>query len=81
MPYLAVCKKCNYLVFADSKLILNHKLNQHSLSHNTNFSKIFNITVIGNAEYELIQQLSKTSDFWNTWRNLSKHLINLTQFL
>jgi len=71
MPFIAICTKCNHLLFDSSKDLLSELIELHKeKSHDGNCSfVVFRIT---NAQYKALKTSIKSPAFWNAFNNSRK---------
>ena len=88
MPFLARCRNCNYLIYAeDSHELIDGMLRHLSRSHGypyepftlglkvSHFSDLFEVSRIWHKTYRAISVASKSSRFWHTYRNARKIIL------
>ena len=75
MPFVARCKRCNFLMFAIDRKAIREKILEHvEKSHNweVDDEQDMTIMVISHEQYRKLKALAKNPKFWEAYRKSRK---------
>jgi len=76
MPFVARCYRCGHIETATTRYGINLDIEEHDLaSHLYHDRELWTVAIISNADYYMIQRLSKISTFWASQR-IPKRLLH-----
>jgi hypothetical protein len=76
MPFVARCFRCGHIETALSRWLINVCMEEHDLaSHLYHDREQWTVAIITNADYYMIERLSKISTFWAAQR-IPKRLLH-----
>jgi len=78
MPFVARCHRCGHIETARTREIINLCAEEHDLaSHLYHDREQWTVAIVSNADFSMIQRLSKVSTFWAAQRIPKRLLIKL----
>jgi len=78
MPFVARCFRCGHVVSARTRAIIDLCCEEHDLaSHGSHDSDLWTVAIISDADYYMMERLSKVKTFWAVQRLPRKVLLKL----